>query len=210
MTDTTEKVVLPRESADGFAHLRQSRDAAHIRFYLWLYDAREDTINTCKLFWAYVFAPIVLLLRAGWVVVGPIAEYIADKAYERELRKTREELLAEEEPDEQPKVSTAEGALDKVSGFLSGVYAKFAPVLKWIGIVLGGLLALVLAASLVVAFIAEPLKVAITLGSIVAIFIIVGLIIWAAEERKGGGFFSFFGKLAKGFHRHTCAKIDLD
>jgi hypothetical protein len=53
--------------------------AWYIRFYIWLYEDKLDQITFCKLFWAYVFAPIVLVIRGVrdgvWSIRGSVNTY---------------------------------------------------------------------------------------------------------------------------------------
>lgn len=200
-TDYQPKVVSPAQSDDGFAHLKQSRDAAHIRFYLWLYEAREDRINTCKLFWAYLFAPFALIFRA---VVGAVTA--ASSVLPERTRKPKP-VRAWDEP------SKPEQFLDGASTKLSGVYAKVATPLKWIALTFAGLVALAAAIIIVVAVINNPTGLLVALALVAVCFAVVALVAFVFDfftHGAGSKFGRLMVRLAKGFHTHTCAKIDLD
>jgi hypothetical protein len=61
--------------------------AWYIRFYVWLYEDKLDQITFCKLFWAYVFAPVVLILKG--VIEGVFAIRESARAYAKRPRKTK-------------------------------------------------------------------------------------------------------------------------
>lgn len=220
----TDKVILPAESEDGFAHLSFDRDSKFIRFYLWLYGAKANRINTCKLFWAYVFAPLALIVKGVVVAVAPILNAALDRIpHKTESQKDAEWAARREEARQRrlEKEATgpgkAERFLDKVSSFFSVVYAKVAPVIKVVAIGLGVLLGLAGVAGLVYIAITAPLALltvaAIVIGGGIVVFVIILGIEWLdkrSEEKGEVPFFSTMKKLFIGFHRHTCAKVNLD
>lgn len=220
----TDKVILPAESDDGFAHLTFDRESKFIRFYLWLYEAKASNINTCKLFWAYVFAPLALIVKAAVAAVGPILSAVFDRIpHKTESQKDAEWAARREEARQRrlEKEATgpgrAERFLDKVSSFFSAAYAKAAPVIKVVAIGLGVLLGLAAVAGLVYIAITAPLALlavaAIVVGGLLVVVVILLGIEWLDNRSKEKGevpFFSTMKKLFIGFHRHTCAKVNLD
>lgn len=207
MSNTTDTLVLPSESADGWAHLTLDRNAWYVRFYLWLYKADANNINTCKLFWAYVFAPIVLPLAFVLTPVGKLLRTIDAKIPDGRP------IDWEKLDRKRARQKTREEKLENVSSKMSVIFAKAAPALRWVGILLGlaiaGLLIL-----LAVSYPKEALGVLLTLAAIlVGAGLLIGLIIFfeKREQRGAGtpGFIRVFGTLAKSFHRHTCAKVDV-
>lgn len=53
-----------------------SRKSLLIRYYLWLYEADENTVNFCKLFWGMICTPVTLPLRLLISLVVAVAKTI--------------------------------------------------------------------------------------------------------------------------------------
>lgn len=220
----TDKVILPAESDDGFAHFTFDSESKFIRFYLWLYQAKASNINTCKLFWAFVFAPLALLVRGAVAAVGPLFEAVASRIPHKTPQQEEAAWAARREEARQKRLAKEaagpgrlERILDKVSVFFSAAYAKVAPVLKVVAIGLGVLLGLAGVATIVYAAITAPLAVlsgfAVVLGILVFVGVVVFAINWFDKRSVAKGevpFFSTMKRLLISFHRHTCAKVNLD
>lgn len=213
----TDKVILPSESDDGFAHFTIDRNSKFIRFYLWLYGAKANNINTCKLFWAYVFAPLALIVHGVVAAVSPlfraVEKRIPEPDYDARYQRAREKKAAKAAAGP----SKGERFLDKVSAFFSAAYVKIAPVLKVVAIGVGVLLGLAVAGTIIYLLITNPIKVAVVVLVTLAILALVLLGMLGIEKlddrAKANGevpFFSTMGKLFRGFHRHTCAKVNFD
>lgn len=211
-------VTVPSESPDGFAHLTQDRNAKYIRFYLWLYDASPNRINTCKLLWAYLFAPIVLVFRLLFEVVATVLDLLPkrqvdwvarDRQYAIEAEKRRLKAITKK----QKGPSRLERWLDAVATKLSAVYVKVAPVIKWAFILVALGVGVAAAVFIVLAIIANPVDALLIVGGTLAFLAvcagIAALFLATPVGKQVGGFFSFLGSLFKSFHHHTCAKIDL-
>lgn len=220
----TDKVILPADSDDGYAHFTFDRESKFIRFYLWLYQAKVSNINTCKLFWAYVFAPLALLFRAVGAVLAPVLDAIAARLPQKTAAQEAAEWESKRAAARERRAAKAaagpgrlERILEKVSIFFSAAYAKTAPVLKVVGLGLAVLLGLVGVAAIIYVAITSPLKflvaIAVTLG--ILLFVALGLvgINWLDNRSVKKGevpFFSTMKRLLISFHRHTCAKVNLD
>jgi hypothetical protein len=61
--------------------------AWYIRFYVWLYGGKLNEITFCKLFWAYVFVPIILPLN--YVLLGIYAIKDSAQAFAKRERKPK-------------------------------------------------------------------------------------------------------------------------
>ncbi len=163
-------------------HLKQSRTAWYIRLYLWLYVADPNRIDTCKLFWAFVFAPIVL----------PIA-LVSSAAHKLRIRRRKVKVY------DSGKISSRERRLEKVSAHLSRAYTALLVTASAVVIAL-------LLFVLLYALITKPLSILLGLlvggaGSVIAL----GLL----KMLSSSGFWRLMRALGRGVHRRTCAKIDL-
>lgn len=178
------------------------KNSKTVRFYLWLYDASPNNINTCKLLWAYLFAPIVLFLKyTVWIVLRPIATAIAERSAERPAK-----------PPKTEEKSRAEQRLDAVSGKAGEWFFKWQKFLRWIGIGLVSLLGAAAVAAVLYVLFTHP-------AAVVGAFLFVAaicLVMWALiatidyfDKGKGRGFIRLMSRLGHGFHDHTCADIDL-
>lgn len=233
MSATTTTFIPPSQSTDGRARLKLSRETWYVRFYLWLYEANPNNIDTCKLLWAYVFFLPALVLKAVlsiFVFVAELAEPYVDDIRERRAAKrpTLEEREAafdaqierkrvKQEAKAAAGPSRMESILERVANSLSYGYAKIAPSFRYIGIAVGTLIGLAIVAGLVWLAITETsafmLGLLVTVG-ILAICALVVFIIVKREKRpkkvrSTPRFVTVLKRLGHGFHNHTCAKVDL-
>lgn len=184
-------------------------DSRAIRFYLWLYDADRNNINTCKLFWAFVFAPLVLILR--YAVLAGIA--IGDRVQARRRSKVK---AAEETTEDgfksvlvtKAQPSRFERALERVAGALSAFWAKYQRPLQIAGLTLIGAYVAFMLVLFVIAVINKPLVGVIVVGSVVGIAGLAWLAIRLSPALAG--FLRLLGKLGRGVHDHTCARVVID
>lgn len=196
----TTKVVTPAQSDDGWAHITLNRNDWYVRFYLWLYDADPTQINTCKLFWAYVFAPVVLPVMAVVSLVMKVGNLLPKR---KTHAWTDEELAAM-----RLKRSQREEKLEKWTTRAGSGYARIVPALRWAGIGIGVLAAVAAVGIAVYGIVADPIAaliaVGVFLGMVVAIFSIAYIVVLVSEKSS---FFQLLGKLGQSAHRHTCAKV---
>jgi hypothetical protein len=66
-----------------------SGDSKIIRFYLWAWDTDARQITFCKLFWAYIFAPVALAARVLWLLLWPV-RIVFVRAHESDQRRIAE------------------------------------------------------------------------------------------------------------------------
>lgn len=219
-------LIPPSASADGQAWLNMER-TWYIRFYLWLYEANESDINTCKLFWAYIFVLPALLLRGVFEVGALAIDGINSVLPERKVKDT-DTLLAEYDARRAAARTKAargpskmERTLNGVANFMSSAYVKVAPVLRWVLVVVGVLAGIALAIFLVYAainwtgafFTAIGIIVGIatlaTIGALLAVYLEDRRKYREPKPKKDNSFFKTMKRLGHGFHNHTCAKINL-
>lgn len=186
--------------------VKVDRDSRAIRFYLWLYHADPAAINTCKLFWAFVFSPLVLLLRLVITPAVLLAERQERKRRER-LPKTLEERVAEAEARKARGPSRGERAITKLSMALSAFWAKAERPAKVIAGIIVVAYALLLVTMLVIALVNHPLTVLLAVACVAAVFGI-GYLIYRLSPRLRG-FLGLLHKLGRSVHDHTCARVVL-
>jgi hypothetical protein len=182
-------------------------DSRAIRLYLWTYAARADRINTCKLFWAFVFLPLVLPFSAAIHGIAKLVLWLDSRRPEEPKTYTP--------PPEPTGPSKGEKALESVSGFMAKFWFKIQPLLKWGGIALGTLLALAIVGGLVLIILQDPMGVLtaalIFLGIVAAAAAVVGLFVGAIhlldKSDRVHGFFRLMKQLGRSVHDHTCANV---
>lgn len=178
-----------------------SRDAWYIRFYLWLYEASPNRINTCKLFWAFVFALPVLLIR---VLLG-LAVAVYDRVPKRSKSKVEAYDINEPENDDPSRI---ELKLEAVSNKLSAFWARFQTPITWIFFgFCAGFLALC-AVYIIIAIIQNLVAALIGIGIGVAAIVLFAILL-ALAERKGPGFKRNAKAVFNSVHNHTCAEVKL-
>ncbi len=176
-----------------------------IRLYLWAYSARVNRINTCKLFWAFVFMPFWL----PFVVVGkgmfvPAAGWLGEKIPDRKPRPYVP-------PVENPEPSKGERAIESIGNFMGRSWFRIQPLLKWGGILIGIAIAvaLIFLAATNLDWVLEALiVVGISVGMILALGLLLGGTITLLDKsRKVHGFFRLMKVLGRNVHTHTCANV---
>jgi hypothetical protein len=205
-------------TADNRYHISLSEDSWIIRFYIWLYEATPGDINTCKLFWAYVFAPLVLpfalVLRFLALVFGPLAEIIGQRLDDRRRRQP------ESAPPEPRQKSRAERFLIKTGEVLGVIWFKLQKPLQYLMLTLGIGIAVACLALFIYTLVTNPYDVFIgfltVLAIVVAIAIAVGIItLFAATPvgTKAAAPFRTFWRVMRiaghAVHDHTCAIVDV-
>lgn len=182
-----------------------------VRLYLWVYFASTRRINTCKMFWAFVFMPLALPISALIHGLSSAAHWI-----DRQFPENPNKPMA---PPKPPRVGPSKGEkfLEAVSGFLAKAWFKIQPLLKWGGILIGALIALLLIYLVVTNFSAVVtglLTVLVAGLIIVAIAAVLMGILFVVIEKTSigdriGGFFRLMGKLGRSVHDHTCANVKI-
>jgi hypothetical protein len=220
---------------DDRYHIRLRADSRTIRFYAWLYEANPYRINTCKLFWAYMFAPLILTIRMIAYAAIFVIEPLVDRYNEwldahRETRAARRVALPLRPPKpKKVKVGPSrwERALDIVSTFFSVTWAKYQRGITYGAIGVGGLVGTGIMGFLLYLLTTVPLSVflkglfvvgTIAGGAVGGVLIAVGFIWIYAEKTRGykktvEGYDTFKSTMKKSFHAfhsHTCAIVDVD
>lgn len=216
----------------GRYHISLSADSWIIRWYVKVYEANPNNINTCKLFWAYVFMiPALLLIgfaKAAEFVVVPIADRYNDWKYSRRKNKPitvapppPQPIPIENLPPPGPKPKSArEEWLERISAFLGMAWYKLQKPLTVIAGIIGLAIVVGIVGLVVLAFIKDfwgvltaiGIMVGIVLLAIAAIALIAYLDQSGKAKRAGNGIKSF-GRTMKrcfhAFHDHTCAIVDI-
>lgn len=182
-------------------------DSRMTRLYLWTYVANKHRMNTCKLFWAFVFMPLVLPVSAAIHALAAVVIWTDSRLPEKPKPYVP--------PIEYTGPSKGERALESVSGFMAKVWFRLQPLLKWGGIAIGGLIAAFIVGGLVYFVLQDPMEVLtmllIALGIVAAAAVAVGLLVLLIhvldKSKKVHGFFSLMGKLGRNVHHHTCANV---
>ncbi len=203
----------------------KTRRTLLIRFYLWLWEADKNQMNTCKLFWGIVLAPFGLLLR--FVIFPPFA-WLENKVENRRRRRFDEELRQQREEREQtesdiavePTRSRMESLLEKVGHFFGRVWFRIGKTVTWFFFIACAVGLFVLGYLFIAAVIANPeilLTLLIMAGGIIGLAIgVLAFIAVAAAvgdrmgrrpKKKGPG---MFRKAARGVHQNTCARIVIE
>lgn len=113
------------------------RTAWFIRFYVWLWDAKETDINVCKLFWGYfpLFVIPWLVMRLLWIPLRPIASYFdgyLSSWYGRKKAKKKAKMPRPPRPPRAPKEkrehSRAQAFLNAVGAIVGAVTQVLAAV----------------------------------------------------------------------------------
>lgn len=181
-----------------------------IRLYLWTYATSINSINTCKLFWAFLLLPIALPISVFFHLVGPIlVPFIENIDYKLEENKARKAEIPVELTTAKTGPSRAERLLNKIAAAASVIWFKVQPALKWLGIA-GGLAVAALLAYVIIAFTGRFLEVLLIMGLTAAGFLLLIAIItpiviyFEKHPRKNKG---LLRKLGRSFHEHTCANV---
>lgn len=169
-----------------------------IRFYLWLYAADPRNINTCKLFWGFVLAPVFLVGRA--IVTG--LAWAANRAVGQPRRRPPADLF------QGRALSRSESRLDRAALALSSAWAKHRGKVRALAAAIGIAYFLALLAFIVVAFIQSPLAAGVVFGS-VAIVVALGVLTARLSPRLLG-FCTLLRRLGRSVHDHTCARVVLE
>lgn len=189
-------------------------DSWFVRFYLWLWQVDEDSINFCKLFWGYVFMPIALLVHLGVFVLGPAVRYLLRKQAERKELAASEPRLEFISKPKEKKPSRLWVWLDRFEGSRAARYSAY---FFW----LVALLLALAGAGLLVYLIVNHLVVSgIIVGATLLTVGIVMLILWfittPAAATTGAVAFKIelsFRQLLKGGYQavktNTCPRISL-
>lgn len=208
---------------DDRYHVSLDAESRIIRFYLWLYEASPNRINTCKLFWGYVLAPLFLVLRgvfeAGAFVVDlfpkrpepSLDERLAVIKERSEDRAARLRRRAEQGP------GRFEHWLENIGGFLSTAWFKLQKPITWIGIAIGVAIIVGAAGVLIYILVTEPMAflvgVLLIVGVLAIAFLIMALFTWLDSTGKGAAGMDRFGRTMKAcfraVHDHTCAVVDV-
>lgn len=209
MPTLTKTDTLSRE----LPHTLEVERGIAIRLYLWAYSASTRSITTCKMFWAFVFMPLVLPIVAFGKGAYTLFEWAEDRLID---------ILPE--PKERPYVppkpkpikegpSRSERILEAVSNFMARTWFYLQPLLKWGGIIIGVLIALVALylivnnASVIGVFMLKVLLygIAIAAGSAG----IVGVIFYLDTSDRFRGFCRLMSNLFHSVHTHTCANVKI-
>lgn len=174
-------------------------DSLAIRFYLWLYDADPKKINTCKLFWAFIFALPALL------IVVPIAGTVR-------LLVALVDRWRKSPPEEGPYGLSREGRLDKVSSAISASYARHSTLVHylWVGLLVAACIGGV--GGFVYALIVATIKTLIALAWIIGICLLMIATFFVLDffaKGRGRGFIKLMSNLYRSVHDHTCARVEL-
>lgn len=207
-------IVTDHEASPGqLPHTLEVERGIAVRLYLWTYAASAKNINTCKMFWAFVFMPLVLPFS---VIIHGLAR-IVDWA---DGKLPESKGTARPYVPKPPKVGPSNGErfLEWVSGFMAKTWFRLQPLLKWGGILIGTIIGVVglylLATNAVVVgeFFVKVLIAGLIGAAAVAVLsmIVIGLDkagVFGAFGRKIGGFFRLMRDLGRSVHDHTCANV---
>lgn len=93
-----------------------SRDNWIIRFYLWTWAADINQVTFCKLFWAYIFAPIAVIVKLLWILTWPLR--LLGRGLKRALAREADarKVTPEPKPTKPPK--------EEIPGRIAEFFAK--------------------------------------------------------------------------------------
>jgi hypothetical protein len=221
-------------TVDGRHHIKTKR-SLYIRAFLKLYDANPETLDTCKLFWGTMFAPLAVLVILFLTPIAWVSEQIdqrfiiprrharwAREDAERTARYSDWENIVEEEPSGP---SRREQMLSKVANFMGAAWFKvsagIARALPFLGVVL---------ALAIIAFFVY----AVIVWTTVVLQCLLAVLVIAASSAVGTGIImlmvfaynkyrehhpkrprikrehSTLRQAFESVHNHTCAKIDIE
>jgi hypothetical protein len=205
------------------SHTIEVKKGPFMRLFLWTYRPNEATLNSCHLFWGFIFMILAVPAVAAWrfllaPVLRPIGDLIDDWDASRRARKRAERdayydaiAAGEIEPDE-PKEKKPGRFLPAVSNFFSTVWFKTAPILPWVGRAILVAMTLWVGYTLIFEidyseFFDFAWKMLAVLVAIIAAFAVLVFLCWLLFEKwdvgravKSGG---------RAFHDHTCANVRL-
>lgn len=198
-------IVTDHEASPGqLPHTLEVDRGIAVRLYLWTYAANKHNINTCKMFWAFVFMPLILPFSAIIHGVGASAHWIDNKFPGKPVAYA---------PPKPPRVGPSKGErfLEAFSGFMAKVWFKLQPLLKWGGIAVGVGITTVLIYLIVtnvMVFLAGLLFAgAFGLGLAAFVAVALGIIMWLDKSERARGFGRLMAKLGRSVHDHTCANV---
>lgn len=174
------------------------RDSAAARFYLWLYEADPNKIDSCKLFWAFILAPLLILPVLLIKGVGKVID--------------RWEKNHPPKPRSYTPHKSREGKLSAFSNWASAIYAKYQTAFYIVGICIVILLTVAIVGGLGYLLITQTVKTLIVIAWVIGCVLVFGLGILTFAffaDGKGQGFVRLMRNLFRSFHQHTCAKVDL-
>lgn len=188
-----------------------------VRLYLWTYAADPRTINTCKMFWAFVFMAFVLPFSALVHGAAKLFIWIDSKSLDQATGRPHRPYVA---PPIKSGPSKGERFLESFSGFMAKIWFKVQPLLKWggiaIGVLIGAALLYLFATNAVAVgeFLLKVLLIGLGSVAIAAAFVMVcigldKLGFFGSIGRKVGGFFRLFRQLGRSVHDHTCANVKI-
>jgi len=176
-----------------------------MRLFLWTYaiPASTENLNTCKLFWGFVFMPLSLPISVFIRAIVKIANPMFDYAARRRAAKNRSAA-----PRVRTGPSRGERALDFTSTRASMLWSRFQTLFKWAGIVIGLLLAVTLIV-LAVVFYTITLK-ALLITAIVALSALLMFVaLYALFAIFDSGLGSALASAGRGVHQKTCARVSI-
>lgn len=207
---------------DDRYHVSLRRDSRIIRFYLWLYEARPNRINTCKLFWAYILAPFALIFRGIFAILAPVFAAIErHRDRHRPTFEQRQEWRQAAKRKANAKAARGPGRMERwleaFTGFAGMVWFRLQKPITYLAFTIGVLCAVAIVGFLIYECITKPIEVLIFLGFVVGI-VLLGLLLivvfaWLDQSGKGKAGMNRFGNTMKtcyrAVHDHTCAIVDV-
>jgi hypothetical protein len=189
-------------------HTVEMKKGPFMRLFLWTYNPNVASLNTCWLFWGFIFMILAVPIVSVWrfilrPILVPVVDWLDDIGQRRRI-------AARSEASAAPKVKKESEFLQNTSGFFSKLWFKLAPVWPWIGKVL--LVAIVIGLIYLGVFVVDwsgfwdvLWEIALTLVGAVAAICVGLFLFWLLFDKwevgravKSGG---------RAFHSHTCANI---